>query len=136
MLNVDCLCSICQVCQMIKKEKIRKKYGLILPKIAEPDIVSLSHGLCGSAASIYNEDTIHNKLSASLLALTMIDPAIDTGWFEIVQATNKSASSIQYLFHYTWLARYPRPQFIVFENGSMGELKREFKQMCERQLWH
>jgi hypothetical protein len=60
----------------------------------------------------------------------MIDPA--TGWFEIVEATNKSAISIQDLFHNTWfwLARYPQPQFIVFDNGSMGEFKREFKQMC------
>jgi hypothetical protein len=59
----------------------------------------------------------------------MIDPA--TGWFEIVEATNKSAASvsIQDLFHNTWLARYPRPQFIVFDNGSMGEFKREFKKM-------
>jgi hypothetical protein len=41
----------------------------------------------------------------SLLALTMIDPA--TGWFEIVEATNKPATSIQDLFHNTWLADYP-----------------------------
>jgi hypothetical protein len=59
----------------------------------------------------------------------MIDPA--TGWFEIVGATNKSATSIQDLFHITWLAHYPRPQFIVFDNGRMGEFKREFKQMCD-----
>jgi hypothetical protein len=64
----------------------------------------------------------------SLLALTMIDPT--TGWFEIVKATNKSATSIQDLFHNTWLARYPRPQFIVFDNGSMGKFKRALKQMC------
>jgi hypothetical protein len=57
----------------------------------------------------------------------MLDPA--TGWFEIVEATNKSAASIQDLFHNTWLACYPRPQFIVFDNG--GEFKREFKQMFE-----
>jgi hypothetical protein len=57
----------------------------------------------------------------------MIDPA--TGWFEIVEATNKSATSIQDLFHNTWLARYLQPQFIVFDNG--GEFKREFKQMCD-----
>ena len=56
----------------------------------------------------------------------MIDPA--TGWFEIAKANNKSAASIQDLFHNNWLARYPRPQFIVFDNG--GEFKREFKQMC------
>jgi hypothetical protein len=65
----------------------------------------------------------------SLLALTMIDPV--TGWFEIIKATNKSATSTQDLFHNTWLARYPRPQFIVFENGSMSGFKREFKQMCD-----
>jgi hypothetical protein len=63
----------------------------------------------------------------SKLGLTMIDPA--TGWFEIVQANAKTATSIQDLFHYTWLARYPCPQFIVFDNG--GKFKREFKQMCE-----
>jgi hypothetical protein len=35
----------------------------------------------------------------SLLALTMKD--LGTGWFEIVEATNKSAASIQDLFHNT-----------------------------------
>jgi hypothetical protein len=69
----------------------------------------------------------------SLLALTMIDPAIITGWFEIVEATNKSATSIQDLFHNTWLARYPRPQFIVFDIG--GKFKREFKQMCVQDIY-
>jgi hypothetical protein len=55
----------------------------------------------------------------------MIDPA--TGWFEIAESTNNSATSIQDLFHNTWLARYLQPQFIVFDNG--GEFKREFKEM-------
>jgi hypothetical protein len=32
------------------------------------------------------------------------------------------------LFHNAWLAQYPRPQLIVFDNR--GEFKREFKQMC------
>jgi hypothetical protein len=39
------------------------------------------------------------------------------------------ATSIQGLFHNTWLVRYPLPQFIVFDNTN--EFKREFKQMCE-----
>jgi hypothetical protein len=59
-----------------------------------------------------------------------------TGWFEIIEATNKPATSIQDLFHNTWLARYPQPQFIVFDNGNVGEFKREFKrefkQKCEK----
>jgi hypothetical protein len=61
----------------------------------------------------------------------MIDPTINTGRSEIVKATNKSATSIQDLFHTTWLARYPQPQFIVFDNAVVGEFKREFKQMCD-----
>jgi hypothetical protein len=32
------------------------------------------------------------------------------------------------LLHNNWLALYPRPQFIVFDNGE--EFKREFKQIC------
>jgi hypothetical protein len=32
------------------------------------------------------------------------------------------------LFHSTWLALHPKPQFIVFDNG--GTIKIEFKQMC------
>jgi hypothetical protein len=50
-----------------------------------------------------------------LIALTMIDPAI----------------SIQDLFHNTWLAHYPWSQFILFDDGSMREFKREFKQMYD-----
>jgi hypothetical protein len=123
--DVDRLCSTCQVCQMTKEE--RKKYGLIPTKIAESDIVAQVHGLCGSGGSIYNKDTSQNTLSVFMFALTMIDLA--TGSFEIVEATNKSAISTQYLFHNTWLARYPRPQFDVFDNG--GEFKHEFKQMCD-----
>jgi hypothetical protein len=47
-----------------------------------------------------------------------------------IKATNKSATSIQDLFHNTWLARYLQPQFIVFDNGMAVKFNREFKQMC------
>jgi hypothetical protein len=124
--DVDCLCSTCQVCQMTKKERSRKKYGLLPPKITESDTVSLGHGLCGSVGSIYIHDTSQN----TLYSCTHNDISIHWfDWFEIVEATNKSATSIQDLFHNTWLARYPRPQFIVFDNGRRGEFKREFKKM-------
>jgi hypothetical protein len=59
----------------------------------------------------------------SLIALTSIHKAINTGLFEIVKTTNKSATSIQDLFHNTWLARYPQPQFIVFENGEYWRIQ-------------
>jgi transposase InsO family protein len=118
--DVERFCSTCPVCQLTKKE--RKKYGLLPPKTAESDPWVM---VC---VDLVGPFTIKTPLKThSLLALTMIDPA--TGWFEIVQANSKTATSIQDLFHNTWLARYPRPQFIVFDNG--GEFKREFKQMCE-----
>jgi hypothetical protein len=85
---------------MTKKEL--KKYGLLPPKIAECDTVYLVHG----CVDLVGPFTIRKPAKThSLLALTMIDPA--TGWLEIVEATNKSATSIQDLFHNTWLARYP-----------------------------
>jgi hypothetical protein len=125
MLNIDCLCFTCQVCQMTKKE--RKKYWLLQTKIAESDTMSLVQ-ICVDLVCSFTKRT--PAKTHSLLTLTMIDPAINTGWFEIVKATNKSATSIQNLFHNNWLASYPRPQFIVLDNGSMSEFKREFKQMC------
>jgi hypothetical protein len=71
---------------MTKKE--RKKYGLLPHKIAESDNVSLGHGLCGSGGTI--PFTIGTPAKThSLLAFTMIDPAINNGWFEIVETTNK-----------------------------------------------
>jgi Integrase core domain len=92
------------------------------PKTAESDPWVM---VCGDLVHPFTIKTPVN--THSLLALAMIDPA--TGWFEIIQANSKTATSIQDLFHNAWLARCPRPQFIVFDNG--GEFKREFKQMHE-----
>jgi hypothetical protein len=101
--------------------KERKKHGLLPPKIAKSDTEPLGMLFVDLVGGQYTTKT--PAKTHSLLALTMIDPA--TGWFEIVKATNKSATSIQDLFHNTWLARYPGPQFIVFDNG--GKFQREFK---------
>jgi hypothetical protein len=112
---------------MTKKERICKEYGLIPPKIAESDTVSLGHGLCGSGGATPFAIRMLAKIH-SLLALTIIDPS--TGWFEIVEDTNKSETSTKDLFPNTYLVRYPRPQFIVFDNWIVGEFKREFKKIC------
>jgi hypothetical protein len=49
---------------MTKKEKERKKYGLLPPKIAEFNTESLVYAFCGPGGSIYNKDTNQNTLSA------------------------------------------------------------------------
>jgi hypothetical protein len=122
---------------MTKKESDSKKYRLLPPKIAETDPwVKICVDLVDPFTIMTSDKT------NSLFALTMIDPA--TNWFKIVEAMYKIASttSIQDLFHNTWLARYLRPQFIVFDNGSKlkrerttKEFKYEFKQMSDN-LWH
>jgi hypothetical protein len=79
-----------------------KKYGLLPPNIAEYDIVVLDHSL----ENLVGPFTLRTPSKThSLFVLIMIDPA--TGWFEIVGATNKSATSIKNLFHNTWLTCYP-----------------------------
>ena len=53
----------------------------------------------------------------------MIDPA--TGWFEMQYLDGKKADEVANAIEMTWLARYPRPQEIVYDAGS--EFKAEFK---------
>jgi hypothetical protein len=75
---------------MTKKE--RKKHGLIPLKITESDNGSLGNGLCVSGGT--NPFTIRTPAKTlSLLALKLI--YLVTGGFEIVEITNKSATSIQ-----------------------------------------
>ena len=61
-----------------------------------------------------------------LRAITMIDPA--TGWFEVKDIAAASSEACSAAFDNVWLARYPRPQYIGFDNGN--EYKKVFKQMC------
>jgi len=70
--------------------------------------------------------------------MTIIDPA--TGWFEIIEVPNyiieelntkstqdkidKTSARISQLFNQTWIQRYPRPNKVIFDNGS--EFKKDF----------
>jgi hypothetical protein len=58
--------------------------------------------------------------------MTMIDPA--TGWFEIAHIINPNTDEAQRALDSCWLARYPRPAEIGFDNGS--EFKWLFKELC------
>ena len=57
----------------------------------------------------------------------MIDPT--TGWFEVKDIAKPSAEACQNVFYDMWIARYPQPQFIGFDNGS--ENKAVFKELCD-----
>jgi hypothetical protein len=78
------------------------KYGLLPPKIAESDTIP-QFMLC---VDLVGPFTIRTPAKThSMLTLTIINPA--TCWFEIVEGTNKAATSFQDLFHNIWLTRYP-----------------------------
>ena len=57
----------------------------------------------------------------------MIDPA--TGWFDMAQIPNKTASEIVDITNKTWFTRYLLPQWIVFDHGT--EFMAEFSKMCQ-----
>ena len=89
------------------------------------------------------------------MCLTMIDPA--SSWFEIVELPittdavipldkkgqtgtkthnntklpyfDKSSAMISNLVNKTWFSRYPRCQYIIYDNGS--EFKLHFEALCE-----
>ena len=73
--------------------------------------------------------TVQNKngWDYQIHVMTMVDPV--TGWFEQAQLYGTpTAHRCQQIFDNTWLASYPRPREIGFDNG--GEFKAEFKQLC------
>lgn len=60
--------------------------------------------------------------------LTIIDPA--TVWFKCEALRNAlTANKIHQIFDNIWLARYPQPKEIVFDNGS--EFKSEFRALID-----
>jgi len=130
----------CHRCQMGKKR--RRQYGKLPSKIAQ--VVpwrSVQVDLIGPY-------TLKDKTGSVILdfmCLTMIDPA--SGWFEIIELPtkdctfvrkgeeivevliDKSSASISKLFNKQWLSRYPRPNTIVYDNGS--EFKLHFSALCD-----
>jgi transposase InsO family protein len=103
-------------------KKQRKKYAHLPPKKAEELPWSrVNVDLIGPYV-VRTPTTTH-----TLRALTMINPV--TNWFEVTDIIDKSADTVMESFNNTWLTRYPRPQYIGYDNGS--EFKAQFKQMCD-----
>jgi len=67
--------------------------------------------------------TFKDGSEGSLTAMTFIDPA--SGWFEVAEVKGKKSVHISHLLHDTWLARYPRPERVIVDNGS--EFKKDFR---------
>ena len=118
--DIEHFVKTCDICQRCKKQK--KKYGLLPPKKAETTPWKrVNVDLIGP----YTIQT--KKRKYELRAMTMIDPV--TNWFEIARIINPSSEECQRAFDSTWIARYPRPKEIGFDNGS--EFKALFMDLCD-----
>ena len=113
-------CRTCPQCQVQKKQ--RKKYGHLPAKEAEVTPWRRVNVDLIGPYTVTTPTTTH-----TLRALTMIDPA--TGWFEVTPIPNKEAATVMEAFNNEWLSRYPRPQYIGFDNGS--EFKAQFQETCD-----
>ena len=121
-------CKRCSICQKFKKKKT--KYGHVPPKevgdLKPWDTVHID--LIGPyTKEVYQQQPgvdKPKKVDLELTAMTFIDPA--TGWFEVaeVPSIDKSSARISNLFDDVWLSRYPRPNKVIFDNGS--EFKKDF----------
>ena len=74
-------------------------------------------------------DVLDKNQSSTIQCLTMIDPA--TGWFEIahIPQGNFNLARVSQRFNSHWLSRYPRPEKIIFDNGS--EFKLHFAELVK-----
>jgi hypothetical protein len=113
-------CRTCSQCQIYKKQ--RRKYGHLPATTAE---ITPWRRVNVDLIGPYTVTT--PTATHTLRALTMIDPA--TNWFEVTPIVNKEAATVMEAFNNEWLSRYPRPQFIGFDNGS--EFKAQFQETCD-----
>ena len=106
----------CTTCQ--KFEKKRKKFRKLPPKQIE--LIPWKRVCVDQVGPC----TVTGKTGCDRVLNTMIfiDPA--TGRFEITEIPDKSSARISQVFNSTWIARYPRPQKIIFDNGN--EFKKDF----------
>ena len=98
----------CPTCQRFKKN--RRKCS----KLPTKEVTMISwKTVCIDLVHPY---TVTDKLGneRTILAMTFVDPA--TGRFEITEIPDKSSAKISHLFNSTWLAHYPCPQKVIFDN--------------------
>jgi hypothetical protein len=141
--TIRSLTKSCKTCQVNKKRKL--KYGHLL---SETIITVPWRALCVDLIGPY---TLKGKNGTIIdfMALTMIDPA--TSWFKVVELPlvcqlktikvngkessivgeifDKTSDRIAWLVNKTWLSRYPRCHYIIYDNGS--EFKLNFEYLCE-----
>ena len=141
----------CHSCQVNKRRN--HKYGKLPAKLA---ITTPWEALCVDLIGPYTLKG-KDKTVIDFMCVTMIDPA--TSWFEIAELPisqpseldipmgtkgqkgkdkhnqnkepyfDKSSATVSTLVNRTWFSRYPRSQYIIYDNGS--EFKLHFETLCD-----
>ena len=119
--QVQAFTKTCHKCQVSKKQ--RKKYGKLPAKKAE---VTPWKRVNVDLVGPYNITPKNSTKTYEFRAMTMIDPV--TCWFEMAPIITPNSETTQTVFDSYWLARYPRPKEVGFDNGK--EFKWLFKELC------
>lgn len=112
-------CEACQKCKIV-----RTHYGEMPERLA--DFVPWSDiavDLIGPWKIRDKNGDIHE-----FLALTIID--VVTNYVEIIRLDNKTAEHVAAQFRNQWLARYPRPNSVIFDPGT--EFKGAFRELINK----
>jgi hypothetical protein len=138
--TIQSLKKSCNTCQVNKKQKL--EYGHLPSKT----IITVPwRALCVDLIGPYTFKG-KNGTIIDFMALTMIDPA--TSWFKVVELPlvrqlktikvigkessiiqeifDKTSERIAWLVNKTWLSRYPRCRYIIYNNGSEFKLNFEY----------
>ena len=140
--QIERACKHCPTCQRSKGRK--RKYGHLPAKDAVVEPWNTLHCDLIGPITLKAED----GTEIDFMCLTMIDAA--TGWFEIVELPNKwkeeknrttgkieeveiidkDSATVSHLLNKCWFSRYPRPQYLVCDNGSKFKLHLDY--LCKQ----
>ena len=111
----------CHTCQVYKRA--HKQYGLL--PLSSPETIPWNT----VQVDLIDPWTMkRGKVELEFLALTAIDPV--TCWPEFTMVTSKSSVVVANAFDTQWLCRYPRPRYVIHDNGSEF-IGMEFQELLE-----
>ncbi len=111
----------CPICRQRKRPS--KKYGLVpLPDKQYNAWQATQVDLFGPWSFVDINNNEHK-----FQAISIIDVA--TRWPELVPYDSKRSEDISMIFDRVWLCRYPRPEFVIYDNGS--EFSAEFVELLQ-----
>ena len=68
-----------------------------------------------------------NGVDRQIKAMSIIDSGLR--WLELHEYSSKRSEDISFIFDREWLCRYPRPRYVVFDNGT--EFTSEFHELLD-----